>query len=251
MAGKDLLQPTDEEAIRLAKTIIRTARHGTIATLDPAGGAPIATRVSVSSDFDGAPLLLISRLAAHYPALAADPRCSLLLGEPRKGDPMAHARITIAARARIVDRDAPEHARLAARHLSHQPKARLYAGLGDFNFVRLEPLSASLNGGFGRAYAFTPQQLLSNPDGDLAAAEAGALEHMNDDHAEAVSNYARHFCKAETGPWTLTGIDADGMNIAWGDDVRRIFFETPLAAPQDMHQTLVQMARTARLALSA
>jgi putative heme iron utilization protein len=120
--------------------------------------------------------------------------------------------------------------------------------LGDFRFVRLEPLSASLNGGFGKAFAMTAADLLSNADPALAAAEASAIEHMNDDHSEAIDLYARHFAKAPSGKWVLTGIDAEGIDIADGDDIRRIFFEKPITVPQDMHMILVQMARAARVA---
>jgi putative heme iron utilization protein len=200
-------------------------------TLDPETGAPQVTRVGVSTDFDGAPVLLISGLAAHFPALKADARCSLLLGEPGKGDPLAHPRN-----------------RIAARYLAHQPKAKLYAGLGDFRFVRLEPISASLNGGFGKAFALTAADLLTNGDPALAAAEQNALEHMNEDHAAAIDLYARHYAKAPAGKWVLTGIDAEGIDIADGDDIRRIHFEAPITQPNDMHMVLVKMAREARVA---
>ena len=196
MEEKSVLRPTDADALRLGKELLRTARHGALATLNPETGAPQVTRVGVSTDFDGAPILLISGLAAHFPALAADGRCSLLLGEPGKGDPLAHSRLTIAATARILERDDPDSQRIAKRYLSHQPKARLYATLGDFRFVRLEPQSASLNGGFGKAYALTAADLLSSSDPALAAAEEHAVEHMNEDHADAVALYAtrRHLC---------------------------------------------------------
>lgn len=249
MAEPSFLQPTDDEARRDAKTILRSSRYGSLATIDPQTGAPQVTRVGVSTDFDGAPILLISGLAAHFPALVADPRCSLLLGETGKGDPMAHARITISATANILERDHADHARISARYIAHNPKAKLYAGLGDFRFVRLEPNAASFNGGFAKAYALTPADLLSSADTALAAAEAHAVEHMNDDHAEAVDIYARFYAKAPGGKWVLTGIDAEGIDIAHGDDVRRIFFDKTLSVPQDMHMTLVQMARTARGAL--
>jgi putative heme iron utilization protein len=248
MEENSVLRPTTEEARRLAKTLLRTARYGAIATLDPETGAPQVTRVGVSTDFDGAPVLLISGLAAHFPALKADARCSLLLGEPGKGDPLAHPRISVTAQAHILERDDPASNRIAARYLAHQPKAKLYAGLGDFRFVRLDPISASLNGGFGKAFALTPEDLLTNPDPALAAAEHNALEHMNEDHAAAVDLYARYYAKAPGGKWVLTGIDAEGIDIADGDDVRRIHFEAPITQPNDVHMVLVKMAREARVA---
>ena len=62
---KDVIRETDAEAIRLAKTLIRTARYGALAVLDPETGAPLASRVGVATDVDGAPLILVSLLSAH------------------------------------------------------------------------------------------------------------------------------------------------------------------------------------------
>lgn len=246
---KDVLRETDDAAIRLARTLLRSARHGALAVLDPKTGAPMASRVAVATDHDGTPLILVSGLAAHTGGIVADPRCSLLLGVPGKGDPLAHARITIACRAEKIAKDDPRHDRVQWRFLSHNPKSKLYAGLGDFSFFRLEPQSASLNGGFAKAYALSPDQLLtSNPELDaIAAAEPGAVSHMNDDHLDAIQNYASYFGKmTEKADWVMTGIDADGFNLVAGDRVLRIFFSHPLADAQDMHKRLVAMAIEAR-----
>lgn len=250
---KDVLRPTDDEAIRLARTLLRTARHGAIAVLEPQTGAPLASRVAVATDHDGAPLILISGLAAHTGAIEADSRCAVLLGEPGKGDAMAHARITVSCVAEKIARDDPRHERIEWRFLSHNPKSKLYAGLGDFAFYRLEPQRASLNGGIGKAYALTRENLLTAGDrlDAIAAAERGAVEHMNEDHADAIANYATYFGKAKDGEgWVMTGIDADGFDLAAGDRVLRIFFATPLADAPDMHKTLVAMAVEARQALA-
>ena len=157
---KSVLRPTDEEAIRLARTLLRTARHAALATLDPESGRPVATRIGIGTDIDGAPTILVSALAAHTPALRADPRCSLLVGEPGRGDPLAHARMTVHCEAREIEKGSAEEARIAARYLEHSPKAMLYASLGDFSYFRLEPTGASLNAGFGRAYALRREDLL-------------------------------------------------------------------------------------------
>jgi putative heme iron utilization protein len=248
---KDVLRPTDEEAVRLARTLVRSARHGAIAVLEPETGAPLASRVAVATDHDGAPVILISGLAAHTGGIEADPRCSLLVGEPGKGDAMAHARITLICIAEKIARDDPRHERIAGRFLSHTPKAKLYAGLGDFAFYRLEPQRASLNGGFGKAYALTREHMLTQGDqlDAIAAAEAGAIAHMNEDHADAIANYAAVFGKAAGDEgWVMTGVDADGFDLAAGDRVLRIPFARPLADAADMHKTLVAMAIEARQA---
>jgi len=250
---KDVLRETDADAIRQARTLLRSARYGAIATLDPKDGSPIATRTATATDIDGAPLILVSRLSAHTGALDADPRCSLLLGEPGKGDPLAHPRITIACRAERLERGSEAQLRAARRYLARHPKASLYADFPDFGFFRLDPMSASLNGGFGKAYAFTRAQLLSDAEisAALAMSEAGAVEHMNADHADAVSIYAQAYAGARDGRWRLTGIDPDGIDISEGDDVRRVFFPAPLTEASQMRIALVDLVKNGRQKLQA
>ena len=250
---KSVLREVDEEAIRLARTLLRTSRAGTLAVLNPGTGGPGVSRVGISTDFDGTPIMLASALAPHTAALLADGRAALLLGETGKGDPLAHPRISIDCSATQVDRDGPDHQRLRARYLAHQPKAKLYVDLGDFRFFRLVPQSASLNGGFGKAYALAADLLVARtPVTDaIAAREAAAVEHMNEDHADAVAQMARHYLRAPNGNWVLAGIEEDGMTLYLGDDMRRIFFAEPLQSTEALHTTIVQMARHARVALSS
>lgn len=245
---KEVLRPTDGEAIRLAKTLLREARFAALATLDPQTGAPAASRVAVATDIDGAPIILVSALSAHTGALVADPRCSLLVGEPGKGDPLAHPRMSVACLAVELQRGTQDQARAERRYLGRQPKAKLYAGFADFSFFRLEPQAASLNGGFGKAYALAAADLLSASPANsaLAAAEQSAVAHMNADHRDAVAIYARAFARAPDGDWTLTGIDSEGMDLVCGEDARRIFFPEPLASASDMRSVLVRMAAEGR-----
>lgn len=245
---RNVIQETDAEAVRLAKTLLRTARYGALAVLDPETGAPLASRVATATDVDGAPLILVSSLSAHTAALLADPRCSLLLGEPGKGDPLAHPRISLFCRAARREAETPEHARAARRYLNRHPKAKLYAGFADFSFFRLEPEGAGLNGGFARAYRLTREDLLTrSPALDaLAEREQGAIDHMNADHADAVVAYARHFAQASGSDWRLTGIDAEGIDLAAGDATLRVFFAETLQNADALRETLVRMAGQAR-----
>jgi len=248
---KDVIRPTDADAIRLAKTLIRSARYGAIAVLDPETGAPLASRVGVATDTDGSPLILVSMLSAHTRAIIADPRCSLLLGEPGKGDPLAHPRITLVCHAVHLERGTAEQARAERRYLNRNPKAQLYVGLGDFSLFRLEIERGSLNGGFGKAYNLTATDLLTDsPALDaLAESEQSALDHMNADHLDAIGVYARHFAKASGEGWRVTGFDAEGMDIASGDEVGRIFFPQPLSDAGELRKILVEMAKAGRAAL--
>lgn len=247
---KSVTRETDAEAIGLARRLVRTSRHGALAVIEPGSGAPLASRVGVATDMDGGPLILVSALSEHTGAMLADPRCSLLLGEPGKGDPLAHPRISLVCLATRLARGSPEGDRARRRYLNRHPKAGLYVDLGDFCFFRLEPERASLNGGFGRAYRLARHDLLTegSVNAGLAAAEQGAIVHMNSDHRDAIALYARHFAGAPDGDWIITGIDADGMDLACGDQIRRVPFPSRLGDADELRAVLVAMAREARSA---
>ena len=238
-----MLQPVDDEARRQAKLLMRKARYAALAVLDPSDGAPVVSRVNVATTMDGRLVFLISNLSQHFAALDTDPRASLLVGEPGKGDPLAHARLTVIGRAaRTAENDIQGSIR--RRFLAKHPKSELYVDFSDFAFWTLEPERISLNGGFGKAFELQPNDLVTNMDGliDLTDFEAGAVAHMNADHQEAIDKYARSTGQRDTG-WKLASLDPEGLDLVRGDASARIWFDTPLATAGDLRQTLVNLAQ--------
>lgn len=246
---KDPIRPTDGEARGQARRLLRSARFASLATLGR-DGHPAASLTSLATDIDATPLILVSALAAHTGNLVADPRASLLIAPGGRGDPLAHARMTVKARARRVERGSEEGTRIRRRFLAHQPKAALYADFPDFSFFALAIEAASLNGGFGRAYELTAADLVSDPvkAAALAEAEEGAIAHMNADHADAVRLYATALLGARDGAWRVIGIDPDGLDLALGDAVLRLAFPRPVDGPGGLRKTLAALAAEARKA---
>lgn len=230
------------DAPALAKQLLRGVRTSALATLGE-DGFPFASLVTVATDLDGSPLLLMSRLAAHTLNLERDPRASLLLAETGKGDPLAHPRLTAIGRA---GRTAAPGAR--ARFLARHPKAKLYADFGDFSFWRLEIAGAHLVGGFGRIVDLTPDQVRTDLAGAeaLAAAEAGAVEHMNADHPDALALYATVLAGMPPGDWRTTGVDPEGIDLAAGDLTARVAFPERVADPGRLRLVLKRLADEAR-----
>ena len=185
---------------------MRSARSAALAVIEPAGQRfPFVSRVLVGIDTDGsAGHARVSALSTHTQALSADTRCSLLSGEVGKGDPLAHPRLTVQCEAEKIERGGAAHARIRTRFLRRHPKSELYIDFRTY-ILRLQPVKASLNGGFGRAYALDGKDLLicSPAIDDLAAMEERAIEHMNSDHPDAASRYAQVYCKAEGTDWRI------------------------------------------------
>ena len=225
-----VLRETDDAARRLARILIRSARYAALAVIDPDTGFPSASRVLIGTDIDGTPVILVSALSAHTKALSADPRASLLAGEPAKGDPLAYPRLTLQCLAERVEAATALHARLRTRFLVRHPKAALYIDFPDFGFFRLQPQAASLNGGFGRAYALPGEDfLIVSPANEAIAAQAEAIMHdlegRRDEIAQMVSATPGLQPKDD---WRVCGIDAAGFDLASGNRILRHEFAKPV-----------------------
>ena len=224
-----LVQPVDDAVRTQARGLIRAARYGALAVLRPSDGHPAASRVLLATDFSGRPILLISQLSLHAKALAKDGRCSLLIGEPGKGDPLAHPRLTLFAFAAALDNADPALPSIRDRFLARQPKAALYAGFADFHFVRLEPSGGALNGGFAKAYELEAADCVDPSDQALETTANRAMRHMNADHSDAIDQIAATAGAAGTN-WRIATIDRYGFEIVRGDKMERIVFRRDPAA---------------------
>jgi putative heme iron utilization protein len=226
-----------------AKKLLREGRSGALATLMPGSGDPYCSLVNIASAFDGAPLLLISKLAIHTKNVIADSRVSLMLDERKEGDPLEGARVMLMGRAMpTID---PHDRR---RYLARQPEAAMFAGFGDFGFYRMEVSAAHLVAGFGRIVDLRPQDILVDPAGaeDLLAAEEGACAHMNEDHADACRLYATRLYGAPDGDWRCAGFDPEGMELQNGRTALRVPFPQRVNGSGPLRAVLVRMAEQAR-----
>lgn len=231
-----------------AKELLRATRAGALATIDRNTGHPFSSLVNVATDIDGAPLILISRLATHTANLEADPRASVLLASSGKGDPLAHPRLTVLGTFAPIERGTPDAARAARRFLSRHPKSRLYAGFGDFSFWRLNAVSAHLNGGFARAADLKAGDILTciEDAAEMIEIEESAIGHMNVDHRDAVRLYATRLLGEADGAWEVTGIDPDGIDLALSDRVARLPFSDRVRDGHTLRKTLAGLAAKAR-----
>lgn len=154
MTKRDPINPTDDDARALAHELLQGVRFGALAVAHPETGAPYVARVAMLWT-GGALHTLISTLSFHTKALKAHPVCSALVGEPdQKGDPLTHPRMTVICTAELADKAA-----LKGDWLAAIPKAKLYFDFTDFVMYRLIPTEAHLNGGFGKAFHLTAEDL--------------------------------------------------------------------------------------------
>src|SRR5262245_60139743 len=228
-----------------AKKLMREARSGALATLMAGSGDPYCSLVNVASAADGAPLILISRLALHTKNILADARVSLMLDERKAGDPLEGARVMLMGDAAKTD---SEDAR--RRYLARQPEAEAFAGFGDFAFYEIKLKGAHLVAGFGRIVDLKPADILSDlTDAEpLLAAEPEVIAHMNTDHADTCRLYATRLLGAPDGEWRCVGCDPEGLDLQLDRTGLRLPFPQRVSSPGVLRAVLKQLADQARAA---
>ncbi|MFC3630863.1 pyridoxamine 5-phosphate oxidase [Paracoccus angustae] len=161
--NRDPIRAADDEARQRARRMLAAMRHAVLAVNDPDTGHPHLSKIACQIGPDGAPLALLSGLAVHSRALAADPRGALLVETQNgRGDPMIWPRLSLRIVARAID----DPGGLRDRWLGAHPKAAVFIDLPDFRFWRLTPQAAFLNAGFGAAFRLTPADLGADPGAD-------------------------------------------------------------------------------------
>jgi heme oxygenase (biliverdin-IX-beta and delta-forming) len=226
-----------------AKKLLREGRGGALATLMPGSGDPYCSLVNVATTADGAPLLLISRLAVHTRNILADPRVSLMIDERKQGDPLEGARVMLMGTAEATDDEAVKR-----RYLARHPSAEMFAGFKDFAFYRIALEGAHLVAGFGRIVDLKSEDILTDVSdaAPLIAAEAEICAHMNDDHADAVRLYATKLLGAPDGEWRCVGCDPEGLELQLDRAALRLPFPQRVTAPGVLRQVLKDLAQQAR-----
>jgi putative heme iron utilization protein len=154
---------TESDPFRDVRDLIRRCDRAALATALPGaandGAWPYASLVLVAVDHDLSPILLISTLAEHTKAIAADARVSLLFdGTGGLAQPLTGPRVTLLGQAARTDDE-----RLKQRFLRRHPDAAMYAGFRDFSFYKVALERTHLVGGFGKIRWIAPAELLAVP----------------------------------------------------------------------------------------
>lgn len=235
--------PVNETAAT-ARTMIRAAQKGSLGTLLQPTGHPYASLLLVATEPDGSPVLLISKLALHTKNLLADPRATLLIDATGlDADPLSGGRITLIGEARPTT-----SATARRRYLARHPVSAGYADFPDFSFYKFDIAGAHYIGGFGRIVDIPRADLLIDISGAeaLVEAEPGIVEHMNEDHADAVELYATKLLGGAPGAWRMSGLDPEGCDLVLGAHALRLPFASRVTSGEEVRKELVRLVGVAR-----
>lgn len=141
--------PAAEDKGRAARVLLAAESVGVLSTISVhRPGYPYGSVTPYALSQKGAPLLLLSDLAAHTKNLLADARACLFVGDSSAApDPQAGARISLLGRAARVEAAREPDARF--RYLARWPRADAYFKLRDFGLWTLAVEEVRLIAGFG------------------------------------------------------------------------------------------------------
>ena len=240
--------PTPTHAER-ARTLVAQESTATLCTLacEPSG-YPYGSFVTFAMHGPD-PVFLISALAMHTKNLLQSSHASLLVAEAGEGNPLALGRVTLVGDCERLPGDQREAVKEV--YLAKHPSAEFYIDFEDFSFWVLKVASIRYIGGFGRM-SWVEEAVWSSAECDpIASLAQGIMDHMNDDHADAMVLYCKTMSKATTTTAaTMVGVDRYGfeMSAQTDDGPRpiRLAFSQEVSTSDDIRKEMVAMVKKAR-----
>ena len=245
--------PTPSHAER-ALTLAFQVATGTLSTLarEPEGH-PYGSFVAYSI-LNGRPIFLVSHLAEHTRNLLKDARASLLVAESGTGDPLARGRVTLVGNC--VQLEGDERSLARETYISTHPTSSYYADFKDFSFWAMDVQSIRYIGGYGRmSWVETSAWFEAEPD-PIAGHSKRIIEHMNEDHSDAMTAMCKAFTKAhEFKSVSMTSIDRYGFEMSVhtekGPRPIRLAFAEDINTSKEARTHLVALTKKARAALDS
>jgi putative heme iron utilization protein len=228
------------ERATTARRLLSRENMGVLATHSvDMDGYPFGSIAPYALDHGGRPVMLLSDIAQHTRNLKRDPRVSLTVFERFADDPQAGGRVTWVGDVAAVD---AADAATRERYMRYFPWTVDYFAMHDFALYRIELRRARFIGGFGQIFWIDAAAMAAeNPFRD---SEADIVEHMNRDHARALSRYCELLGAPAADGVAMSGIDADGFDLLVGRRKLRFELDAPIATPEEARAALVRLARS-------
>ena len=224
-----------------ARNLLKAEKDGVLSThsLD-VPGYPFGSVTPYALDKLGRPIILISNLAQHTQNINENGKVSLtIVASTQARDVQANARLTFLGDARKITEDESD---AKQRYLRKFPHANRYFEAHDFFFYVIELKRARYIEGFGKIWWVEPEEMELENVFD-AKAEAGVIDHMNEDHRSSLVKYCKEYdLNVPEAEYSMTGIDTEGIDIVAGKTNIRINFDQALTDASQAREVLVALA---------
>ena len=201
-------------------------------------GYPFGSIVPYVLDYNGLPTLLISDIAQHTRNIKRNNKVSLTVFDQGADDPQASSRLTWIGDAESIP---PPDTDARLRYLRYFPSSASYFETHDFSFYRIGLRRARFIGGFGEIYWIEPAaMLIRNP---FREAESRIVEHMNQDHQQALFHYCDVLKGVKANAISMVGIDSEGFDMLADKRKLRVDFDSPISTVEEARTVLASLAR--------
>ena len=244
-----------KQSIANARSLLRSSELGVLSTHSKSNpGFPFGSVSTYMSTVHGEVIFYISDLAQHTKNILANPRMCLTVYSGAEGqqaseeDPNAGARLSLLGEAEALNADML--ATVSERFFSLYPQSRRYQNTHDFAFYILRCQRVRFIGGFGDIHWISREEwMLDTPE--WLPSEHSMIEHMNDDHMDAMQLICRQQFGINAEKVRMLGVHPDGCFVR-ADNSKPLFvpFDVIASSGREVRQQLVALTQAARAALS-
>ena len=238
------------------RALLRSAAAGVLATRSVAvEGYPLGSVVPFVLTPEGRCVVYVSRIAQHTKNFEKDSRASLTVVEADlsggDGDPQAFGRVSVLGDARRLEGAELEAAR--ERYACFFPESRGHSGVHDFDYWAIDPVRVRYIGGFG-AIHWVERDEFCPPVAEWQAGEPGIVQHMNEDHRDAMALMWKQIRGGEPTDRdderepTMLATDPEGFHMRWGAETAYVPYAKRCETALDVRKEMVRLTREARAA---
>ena len=240
----------------------------TISTVTGLEGYPHGSIVPFAISKDGCPYILVAEIAAHTKNLLGSSKACLFISHPEpSGDPQSHWRASIIGNfsrivspSRISDLSPEklensiqvseeEEESMLIRYCQRVPKAESYLKTHNFYFWKMNNIErVRYIAGFGKICWIEGNELLSSiSDPEIENVKGESVEHMNEDHEDAMITICEGIHGFKPKSVKMTDLDSGGIMMVSQEPAKSIYtsFNKRIKA-DDLRIEIIKLVKKAR-----
>lgn len=246
------MKPEKQQSIKNARLLLRSTEVGVLSTHSKAcDGYPFGSVSTFMSTHEGDVIFYVSDLAQHTKNFDHNEKMCFTVFPIQDStsigafkDPNAGARLSLLGTISAIDKN--EEASVSERFFNLYPDSRKYQNTHDFAFYKMHTDRARFIGGFGDIH-WINEENWRLPTPAWNTGEQGMIQHMNEDHVDAMQAICAYYTGTDASAVSLLAINPDGAFYRCEDKKPcYIPFERLATESMDIRKILVEQTNVAR-----
>ncbi|WP_448565411.1 HugZ family pyridoxamine 5'-phosphate oxidase [Thalassotalea ganghwensis] len=237
-----------EQAVNQARLFTRQINNGVLSTVSKnLPGYPFGSVTPFISDSQGHIYFYVSDIAQHSRNMSENSKVSLTLyQQAAQGDQNENARVTLVGDCVKVSGEQQDS--LITKYVNQFPSAASYRQAHDFAIWRLDIIRVRYIAGFGKIFWLEADEWQQNAAPWDDAQEQRVIEHMNEDHVDAMTLILAHQFGIDCQTPKMSAVLTDGCYLQTNNTRFFIPFSQPCLSIGDIRKELVALTHNARAA---